>query len=131
MSVIDIQVYPRPDGTVYVCGQGSKPVLPDDPASIKSNETDASVLRRVAESASSLLADADLVSSNCCYLPSTPDGLPFIGRIPNVDGVYIAAGHSCWGILEGPATGACMAELILSGSCSLLDLSPFDPSRTL
>jgi glycine/D-amino acid oxidase-like deaminating enzyme len=46
-----------------------------------------------------------------------------------VSGAYIAAGHSCWGILNGPATGLGLAELIVHGSSSSVDLSPFDPAR--
>lgn len=106
-----------------------KPALPDDPAAISSNDVDAGVLRRVAESASTAMTNAALVASNCCYLPCTPDGLPLIGRLAGVDGLYIGAGHSCWGVLEAPGTGACLAELIVNGRCTLVDLSPFDPNR--
>lgn len=126
----DPELYPRPDGTVYVCGHGIKLPLPDDPSTIQSNDDDANMLRRVAESTSTVLgASAKLVSSNCCYLPCTPDGLPLIGKVPGIEGLYVGAGHSCWGILEGPATGACLAELIVDGKCSLVDLKPFDPAR--
>ena len=31
----DPEVYPRPDGTVYVCGESEMVVVPDDPLSIK------------------------------------------------------------------------------------------------
>lgn len=29
------EVYPRPDGTVYICGEGDSAPLPDDPAAIQ------------------------------------------------------------------------------------------------
>lgn len=41
----------------------------------------------------------------------------------------IATGHSCWGILNSPATGAALAELIVDGKASIVDLTPFDPAR--
>ena len=41
----------------------------------------------------------------------------------------MATGHSVWGILNAPATGEAMAELILDGVASTVDLSPFDPAR--
>lgn len=40
-----------------------------------------------------------------------------------------AAGHSCWGILNGPATGKAMAELIANGKVTCVDLAAFDPAR--
>ena len=60
--------------------------------------------------------------------PDHPDGLPLIGRVPGVAGAY-ATGHSVWGILNAPATGEAMAELIVDGVAHKVDLRPFDPSR--
>ena len=54
----------------------------------------------------------------------TEDGLPLIGE---VDGAYAATGHSVWGMLNAPATGEAMAELILDGAARTIDLAPFDP----
>ncbi len=45
------------------------------------------------------------------------------------DMIVIATGHDCWGILNAPVTGAAMAELIVEGHCSVVDISPFDPQR--
>jgi hypothetical protein len=47
----------------------------------------------------------------------------------NPAGCYCATGHSCWGILNGPATGKALAELITDGEVSCLDLRPFAPMR--
>ena len=30
----------------------------------------------------------------------TQDGLPLIGRVPQIEGVYVATGHNVWGILN-------------------------------
>ena len=35
----DPEVYPRPDGSVYICGEGESVPLPDDPLTIQSNST--------------------------------------------------------------------------------------------
>lgn len=59
----------------------------------------------------------------------SPDGTPIIGKIPQVEGAYICTGHYCWGILNAPASGAALAELILDGKSSVVDLAPFDPAR--
>jgi glycine/D-amino acid oxidase-like deaminating enzyme len=55
--------------------------------------------------------------------------LPLIGPMPGLKGAYVATGHSVWGILNAPATGEAMAELIVDGDARTLDLTPFDPGR--
>src|SRR6202047_1173843 len=75
------------------------------------------------------LVPAGLRARQPCHRPITRDGLPFIGRVPGVEGAYIATGHSVWGILNAPATGEAMAELISDGAAHTIDLSPFDPGR--
>jgi glycine/D-amino acid oxidase-like deaminating enzyme len=47
--------------------------------------------------------------------------LPLIGPVPGVKGAYVATGHSVWGILNAPATGEAMAELIIDGSARTVD----------
>lgn len=51
------------------------------------------------------------------------------GPVPGVPGAFVATGHSVWGILNAPATGEAMAELIADGASRSVDLSPFDPGR--
>jgi sarcosine oxidase subunit beta len=41
----------------------------------------------------------------------------------------VAAGFSGHGFMQGPAIGRCMAELLLDGAASGIDISPFRPSR--
>ena len=62
-----------------------------------------------------------------CHLPVAEHGLPLIGSLGA--GCYVATGHSCWGILNGPATGKALAELISDGAAACLDLRPFAPSH--
>ena len=64
-----------------------------------------------------------------CFRPIARDGLPLIGRVPGLMNAYVATGHSVWGILNAPATGEAMAELIADGRARSVDLSPFDPAR--
>ena len=45
----------------------------------------------------------------------TDDGLPLIGRVPGMAGAYVATGHGPWGMLNAPATGLALAELIVDG----------------
>jgi glycine/D-amino acid oxidase-like deaminating enzyme len=78
---------------------------------------------------SPVLAAAKIVARQACYRPITRDGLPLIGPLAGVEGAYIATGHSVWGILNAPATGEVMAELIIDGAARSVDLSAFDPAR--
>jgi sarcosine oxidase subunit beta len=53
----------------------------------------------------------------------TPDGQPIIdGPIGGITGYYIAAGFSGVGFKSAPATGLGMAELVLSGKASTVDI---------
>lgn len=47
------------------------------------------------------------------------------------DCAKVSAGHSCWGILNGPATGKALAELICTGDSHCVDLAPFNPARLI
>jgi glycine/D-amino acid oxidase-like deaminating enzyme len=51
-----------------------------------------------------------------------------IGAVPHLEGVYVATGHSVWGMLNAPGTAEALAELITAGASSI-DLAPFSPSR--
>jgi len=126
----DPEVYPRPDNTVYVCAGGSKDSLPvpQDPDKVEQNPDTIDKVLQVAKQVSSQLAVDDWEPS-ACYLPTTKDGDPCIGEVPGVSGLYMAAGHSCWGILQGPATGEALAQLILEGRTHNVDITPFDPAR--
>ena len=68
---------------------------------------------QIASSISSAL-DGKVLKSQACYLPVSDKIGPIISEIPLYDGAYIATGHSCWGILNGPITGLVVAQLILN-----------------
>ncbi|MGG1513927.1 glycine oxidase ThiO [Paenibacillus oryzisoli] len=48
--------------------------------------------------------------------PQSGDGLPYIGAVPQLAGLYTACGHYRNGILLSPITGQVMANLIAEGS---------------
>ncbi|BAT75627.1 hypothetical protein LR48_Vigan01g191900 [Vigna angularis] len=132
-GALDPEVYPRPTGEVYVCGMSKEEEVPDDPAEIRGNPESIAMLKRVAKTVSSHLGEgeAGLKAEQACFLPCTDDGIPVIGEVPGVKGCYVATGHNCWGILNGPATGAALAQLILHGHSAIVDLKRFSPSRFL
>ena len=123
------ELFPRPDGTTYVCGISSDSLLPIDPAAVVPDPGAIERLEAICNEVSPALASAKILARQACYRPIIRDGLPLVGRVPGVEGAYIAAGHSVWGILNAPATGEAMAELITEGAARAIDLSPFDPGR--
>lgn len=124
-----IEIYPRPGGVVYVCGHPEHDPLPDDPDAIRPADEAVADLHRVAGVHSRVLRDAAVVARSACYRPLTRDGVPLIGPVPGAPGVYVATGHAAWGILNGPATGRMVAEMILDGGSRSLDAAPFAPGR--
>jgi glycine/D-amino acid oxidase-like deaminating enzyme len=123
------ELFPRPDGTTYVCAISSESPLPLDPAEIAPDPGAIDRLHAMCADLSPVLASAPVVARQACYRPIARDGLPLIGRVPGIAGAYVATGHSVWGILNAPATGEAIAELITEGTAHTVDLSPFDPAR--
>ncbi len=62
------------------------------------------------------------------FRPCSFDGLPYIGRIDNLQNVILATGHSMMGVTLAPATGKVVAELV-SGRPVSFDVSLFNPMR--
>ena len=86
-------------------------------------------LEALCRNISPALAAAPIKARQARFRPVTEDGLPFIGAVPGVDGAFVATGHSVWGMLNAPATGEAMSELILDGAARHVDLAPFAPGR--
>ena len=123
------ELFPRTDGTTYVCAISSESPLPIDPADVGPDPGAIGRLQRMCSELSPALASARILARQACYRPITRDGLPLIGRVPGVEGAYVATGHSVWGMLNAPATGEAMAELITEGAARTVDLSHFNPGR--
>lgn len=54
-----------------------------------------------------------------------------VGRLPDLSNAYLAAGFSGHGLQQSPAVGRGLAELILDGRYTSLDLSDLAPERVL
>lgn len=74
------------------------------------------------------LKDVHVVRTFAGLRPFTPDGLPLLGEVNALKGLYIAAGHEGDGIALSPITGFLMAELLVDGQPSF-PLEPFSPNR--
>jgi glycine/D-amino acid oxidase-like deaminating enzyme len=123
------EIFPRGDGTTWVCAISSESPLPIDPADVAPDPGAMERLQELAGRLSPVLAESKVIARQACFRPVTLDGLPLIGAIAGVPGAYVATGHSVWGILNAPATGEAMAELMTHGAAQHVDLSPFAPGR--
>jgi glycine/D-amino acid oxidase-like deaminating enzyme len=124
-----IEVFPRADGSTHVAAFSAQIPLPMNPADVKPDPAAIQKLQAFCERLSPAFRPERIIARQSCFRPVTQDGLPLIGKVPGSAGAYIATGHSVWGILNAPATGEAMAELIAEGDAKTTDLTPFDPGR--
>ena len=123
-----VEIYPRADET-YACGCPEDAPLPDDPRAIGAAPAAARAVASEAERVASSLAEQPPRAARACFLPGSDDGEPVVGAVGGEVNVFVACGHTCWGILNAPATGKALAELIARGAAAAVDLAPFDPQR--
>jgi len=131
-----LEVYPRPDGGVYVCGLGGSDNLRKKeidalaPEKVAPNPKRVEAATKSFNGMSSILNGKPPSVTQACMRPCPDDGLPMIGLIPKTANAYMAAGHNCWGILWGPVTGLLVSELVADGKTTTIkNLKPFDPAR--
>ena len=58
----------------------------------------------------------------------TPDAHPIFGKTP-VNGFYVCTGFSGHGFMHGPVAGLLMAEILLDGAATTVDISMLDLAR--
>jgi sarcosine oxidase, subunit beta len=75
------------------------------------------------------LAQAQYVRGHAGIYDVTPDSRPVLGRVPEVSGLFVAAGFSGTGFKTSPAVGGSMAELILGGRAKTVNISAFSFDR--
>jgi glycine/D-amino acid oxidase-like deaminating enzyme len=66
------------------------------------------------------LAEARVAGLRACARPQSADGRPFLGPLPAVGGLHVAAGHGGRGISTGAGSAALVAEAILAGDASAI-----------
>ncbi len=128
-NVVSAEVFPRADGSTHITAFSDQAPLPLDPAAVTPDSGAIDRLQSIAERLSPLFRSEKIIARQACFRPVTQDGLPLIGKVAASDGLYVATGHNVWGILNAPATGEALAELIADGAAVSTDLTPFDPAR--
>ena len=73
--------------------------------------------------------EANILRGWAGFYEVTPDDNPLLGHVDDPEGLFVAAGFSGHGFMQGPAVGACLAELVCDGAARTVDISPFRPSR--
>lgn len=105
---------------------------PDEPSSF-STDFDESFLEKVGEKAAHrapFLNGSKIVYEKCRagLYENTPDHHSILGGC-EVEGLYIACGFSGHGVMHSPATGRALAEIVLDGEASFLDVSSLSIDR--
>lgn len=127
------EIYARPNNEAYACGEGDTLVpLPNTTADVEIDERRCQDIIDYVSSISDELRDGEVTARQACYLPNVEaaSGGPLIGET-GVKGLLMAAGHTCWGIQNGPATGKLMSEFVFDGKAKSAKISNLDPRKVL
>ena len=73
------------------------------------------------------IASARIEAHRLCARPLSVDGRPLVGRVPGIDGLWVAAGHGPWGISTGPSSGRLLADLVAGREAA--PPAALDPAR--
>ncbi len=105
---------PRSDGRILA---GST----EEDAGFEKKNTAAGVagLIRFAADLVPCLADAGVERCWSGLRPGSPDGLPYLGKVPGTGNLYIAAGHFRSGLQMSPGTAVLLRQLILGQEPSI------------
>lgn len=74
------------------------------------------------------LAECEVERTWAGLRPGSYDGFPYLGTVPSIDGLFVAAGHYRSGLHLSCATAVVMADLML-GQPATIDLHPFRLGR--
>jgi glycine/D-amino acid oxidase-like deaminating enzyme len=106
--------------------------LPETADLVQCDEDQCDDLAAYMGTISPKLGSAPIKTKQACYLPRHmrfgEERSPLVGET-SVPGLYIASGHTCWGIQNGPGTGCLMAELLLDGKTTSANIEKLDPKK--
>lgn len=77
------------------------------------------------------LEDAGLLTSWAGIRPMTPDEEPILGKAAHLQNFINDCGWGGVGVMNAPAAGMVLSELIVDGSATTLDIGPFRAERFL
>ncbi|GAB7366000.1 hypothetical protein MBLNU230_g7326t1 [Neophaeotheca triangularis] len=127
------EIYARPRNEVYACGEGDRLVpLPALTSDVAVDEQRCQDIVDQCASVSDELAQGQVTARQACYLPNVVAGSggPLVG-LTGVRGEVLAAGHTCWGIQNGPGTGKLVSEFVFGGRATSAKVQSLDPRNVL
>ncbi|MCC6705561.1 MAG: FAD-binding oxidoreductase [Thermomicrobiales bacterium] len=120
-------LYFHPESRGFLTGMGNR----EEPSSFNKTVDENWMITNVENliRRAPAFEEASIMRGWAGFYEVTPDDNPLVGLVDEVEGLAVAAGFSGHGFMQGPAIGACMAELLLDGAASTVDITPFRPSR--
>jgi glycine oxidase ThiO len=96
----------------------------------RSDTTAAGVMQVLAEALRLApgLADATIREIRVGLRPASRDGLPILGPVPGIAGLWLATGHGSIGLQLGPYSGKVVADMI-AGDETAPEIGPFSVAR--
>ncbi|KAM3496792.1 hypothetical protein MY10362_009837 [Beauveria mimosiformis] len=130
---VDPEIYARPFKEAYACGEPDTLVpLPDVVDDVRHDEGLCDDITAYIATFSRVLGAAPVKTKQACYLPRHmrfgQESGPLVGRTV-VPGLYVASGHTCWGVQNAPATGKLMAEMLFDGEATSSNIENLDPRK--
>ncbi len=112
-------VIPRRDGRVLV-GSTMEEVGFDKEVTDQARDD----LAQVAFEMVPALADAPMERHWAGLRPGSPNGVPYVGAHPNIEGLFINAGHFRNGVVMAPASAQLLADIVQNRPTAV-DATPF------
>ena len=123
---------PAGDGQVLAGDGYPKDIEPADPDHYDADSDESfrsGMMERLVHRLPQFTSRAQIVSSYASLYDVTPDWHPIVGNDPDVTGFVHCEGFSGHGFKLGPAVGKTVAETILDGKASTVDISPYRLER--
>lgn len=120
-------VYMRSEGDCILMGLADK----NEPTSFNQN-VDWDFLEKMVVPAVeriNIFEDLEINNGWAGLYDTTPDHHAILGKVPELEGFILAAGFSGHGFMHSAAVGVTIAELILHGKATSVDISPLHLNR--
>ncbi len=121
----DRYLIPRRDGRILI---GS--TLEDVGFEKTTTQEAADELREVAQAILPALADAEIEVQWAGLRPGSPKGVPYMGRHPEIAGLYVCSGHFRNGFVLGPGSARVVTDMML-GREPVLNPEPYRIDREI
>ena len=113
----------KPDGHTWV-GATFEDVGLDESTTSEARE---SIMAGAVKNIPSL-SEGQIVLQTACLRPLSSDRKLILGKVPDLDGAYVATGGGRLGLMMGPAMGSLIADLI-DDDVTDISLDAFNPGR--